>query len=222
MHESHSRDLHLLLSTLPPRFHPIVHRAIAALPSIFSPTNSVLPTVLLHEDFGEANILVDDADCHLVGVVDWGEARIAPFGLTLDMVQTFMGKFHLKKGWIRYEDWDALEETFWRVLREEVRGVVRGAAAAGGAGKQGGDGGNKEEGDEKKKEKEFKLIDDKVEKVIKAARVVGLLMTWGFTGRLGNMSAPTPIRDDESGAYNLLWLDGLLIQPETRLDDLSG
>ena len=52
---------------------------------------------------------------------------------------------------------------------------------------------------------------------IKAARVIGLLLLYGFTNRLANMPKPVPIRDDESGAYNMLHLDGFLITPATRL-----
>lgn len=56
---------------------------------------------------------------------------------------------------------------------------------------------------------------------IKAARIMGLLLSRGFTSRLANMPDPVPIRDDESGAYNMRDLDGLLINPATRLTDVK-
>ncbi|GES63522.1 hypothetical protein ATEIFO6365_0007020900 [Aspergillus terreus] len=56
---------------------------------------------------------------------------------------------------------------------------------------------------------------------IKAARIVGLLLSRGFTSRLPNAPAPVPIRDDESGAYKMRDLDGLLINPSTRFTDLA-
>lgn len=142
--------------------------------------------VLLHEDFGTCNIMVDDTSCHLVGVIDWAEAKIGPFGLNLDSLQPLMSKFHLKNGWIRYEDYNSLRETFWGVLREEVEG-----------------------------------LSDDIIRVIKSARMIGLLLSRGFTSRLANMPEPVPIRDNESGAYNMLDLDGLLINSPTSFVELE-
>lgn len=58
-------------------------------------------------------------------------------------------------------------------------------------------------------------------KTIKSARIIGLLRSRGFTKRLANMPPATPICDDETGRYNMLFLDGLLINPATRFDDLD-
>ena len=57
---------------------------------------------------------------------------------------------------------------------------------------------------------------------IKSSRVIGLLLSRGFTSRLANMPWPEPIRDDESGPYNMLHLDGLLIAPATRFAELTS
>ena len=145
-----------------------------------------LPMVLLHKDFGTCNIMVDDTSGYLVGVIDWAEAEIGPFGLNLHSLQPLMSKFHLKNGWIRYEDCDTLQETFWNTFCEEFGGL------------------NKE-----------------TIRVIKSARVVGLLLSSGFTSRLANIPEPVPIPDDESGAYNMRDLDGLLINPVTRFVELA-
>lgn len=170
-----------MLASLPARFHPVIEWSLDSIPAIFS-----LPTVLLHRDFGTCNVIVDDVSCHLTGVIDWAEAEIGPFGLNLHSIQFFMGKFHLKNGWIRYDDYNILQETFWSVFRTEVGG----------------------------------LSNDIIE-VIYAARVVGLLLSKGFTSRLANMPEPEPIQDNESGAYNMLHLDGLLINPATRIVHLA-
>jgi hypothetical protein len=58
-------------------------------------------------------------------------------------------------------------------------------------------------------------------RTIKAARIVGHLLSRGFTSRLANMPEPVPIRDDESGAYNTRALDDLLINPPKRFTDLE-
>ncbi|KAI0100324.1 hypothetical protein GGR51DRAFT_575408 [Nemania sp. FL0031] len=171
------RELKLLLGSLPARFHPIIECSLDSMPAIFS-----LPTVLLHRDFGSCNIIVDNESCHLTGVIDWAEAEIAPFGLNLHSLQQFTGKFHLKNGWIRYDDYNILQEMFWDVFSKEAGG-----------------------------------LSNDIIKAIHSARVVGLLLSKGFTSRLANMPEPEPIQDNESGAYNMLHLDGLLINPATRI-----
>ncbi|KAH8757090.1 hypothetical protein BGZ57DRAFT_1018706 [Hyaloscypha finlandica] len=58
-------------------------------------------------------------------------------------------------------------------------------------------------------------------KAIKTARIMGLLRSRGFTKRLANMPPATPIRGDKTGRYNMLSLDGFLVNPATRFDDLN-
>ncbi|KAI1174369.1 hypothetical protein F4777DRAFT_387634 [Nemania sp. FL0916] len=113
------KELLILLGSLPAPFHPAVQKSLDSLPAIFD-----LPAVLLHKDFGQFNIMVDDSSCHLVGVIDWAEAEIGPFGLNLYSLQRFTGHFHLKNGWERYDDYDSLQETFWSVFRNEVGGLT--------------------------------------------------------------------------------------------------
>ncbi|KAL4898761.1 hypothetical protein BDV59DRAFT_207006 [Aspergillus ambiguus] len=181
LHNQYERELELLLISLPDRFRPLIQRSISSLPCIFS-----LPMVLLHKDFGVCNIMVNETSCNLVGVVDWAEAEVAPFGLNLHSHQRLISKVHLKTGWVRYDDYSRLEDIFWSTFSTEAGG----------------------------------LGNETVE-TIKAARIVGLLLSRGFTSRLPNASEPVPIRDDESGAYNMRDLDGLLINPSTRFTDLA-
>lgn len=141
--------------------------------------------VLLHKDFGVCNIMVNENSCNLVGVIDWAEAEVAPFGLNLHSHQRLISKIHLKNGWVRYDDYFLLEKVFWDTFSEEVGG-----------------------------------LSNEIIGVIKSARVMGLLLSRGFTSRLANMPKPVPIRDDESGAYNMRDLDGLLINPATRFTEL--
>ncbi|MCJ1348109.1 hypothetical protein MMC31_006340 [Peltigera leucophlebia] len=58
-------------------------------------------------------------------------------------------------------------------------------------------------------------------KTIKTAKIMGLLRSRGFSKRLANVPPATPIRDDETEPYNMLSLDGFLVNPATRLDDLD-
>ena len=58
-------------------------------------------------------------------------------------------------------------------------------------------------------------------RTIEAARIMGALRSYGFTIRLANEPPATPIQDDETGQYNMLYLDGFLINPATRFEDLN-
>ena len=174
----YEKDLRQLLDALPSRFRPIIQQSIDSLPAVFS-----LPMVLIHKDFGVNNIMVD-ADNHLVGVIDWAEAEIGPFGTNFHSLQQFMSKYRLRVGWIRYANYETLDRIFWDSLSKSAGG-----------------------------------LDPETIKTIKAARIIGLLRSHGFTSRLKNKPEPEPIRDDESGAYEMLGLDGLLIAPATKLVD---
>lgn len=175
------RDLQALYSALPPRFQPIIHTCINSMDNILS-----LPMVLLHRDFGSCNIIVDGVTCHLVGVIDWAEAEVCPFGLNLHSLQSLTGKLHLRNGWTRFEDYDTLQDIFWKSFRQEVGG----------------------------------LSDDQL-RTIKLARALGLLLSCGFTSRLANEPEPAPIGDDEHGRYNMVSLDGFLVNPQTKFDGLE-
>ncbi|EPE04350.1 aminoglycoside phosphotransferase [Ophiostoma piceae UAMH 11346] len=180
--ETYENELQILLLALPDRFHPIIRATLRSLPNILA-----LPMVLLHKDFGDCNIMVDEESCHLVGVIDWAEAEMGPFGTNLHSLQDLMSKLHLKNGWIRYEDYDDLVACFWETLDGKVGG-----------------------------------LDEDTLKAIKAARVLGLLRSWAFTSRLANQPTPVPIRDDESGRYRMMILEGLLLAPATQFEGLEG
>lgn len=177
MQQRYAKDLQRLLAALPDRFYLIIQQSIDALPAIFE-----LPMVLLHKDFGVCNVMVEAEDSHLIGVIDWAEAEIGPFGTNLHSLQQFMSKYRLGVGWIRYGDYDTLEKKFWDILSTGIGG-----------------------------------FNGETVRTIKGAMIVGLLRSRGFTSRLANMPMAEPIRDDESGAYEMLGLDGLLINPATRL-----
>ncbi|KAL3475552.1 hypothetical protein BJX99DRAFT_247471 [Aspergillus californicus] len=181
LYQRYEIDLRRLLTALPDRFQSIIQQSIDALPAVFS-----LPIVLLHKDFGVCNVMVDSDNNHLVGIIDWAEAEIGPFGTNLHSLQQFMSHYRLRVGWIRHSNYDSLHSTFWD-------GFSAGA----------------EDG----------VLAEETIRTIRSAMVIGLLRAHGFTSRLANMPEPQPIRDDESGAYRMLGLDSLLINPATRLVD---
>jgi hypothetical protein len=181
LRRTYTKELRLLLDSLPPRFHPLVQKYLGSIEAILS-----LPMVLLHRDFSTCNIMVDAVSCNLTGVIDWAEAEICPFGQNLHSLQALTGTLHLRNGWARCENYEALQDIFWGTFRDEVGGLSA-----------------------------------ETIKVIKTARIMGLLLSRGFTKRLANMPPATPISDDETGRYNMLSLDGFLVNPATRFEDLN-
>lgn len=143
-----------------------------------------LPMALLHRDLGSCNIVVDEATCRLIGVIDWAEAEMCPFGRNLHSLQSLTGNLHLRNGWTRFGDYKTLQDVFWESFKREVGG----------------------------------LSDDQF-RSIKLARALGLLLSCGFTSRLANEPEPVPIQgDDEYGRYNMMSLDGFLINPQKKFD----
>jgi len=61
-----------------------------------------------------------------------------------------------------------------------------------------------------------------VMEAIGSARILGYLLTHGFTRRLANKLFIVPTREeDEIGRYNLHFLDAYLIDVKTRFEDLN-
>ncbi|KAM3453992.1 hypothetical protein NHJ6243_009004 [Beauveria neobassiana] len=61
-------------------------------------------------------------------------------------------------------------------------------------------------------------LGDQTIRNIKRARVLGVLLSHGFTSRLANQPEPVVLKDDDHGRYQMMYLDGYLINPATRLD----
>ncbi|KAK3385846.1 hypothetical protein B0H63DRAFT_188212 [Podospora didyma] len=80
------------------------------LPRLFSQD---YPQVLNHFDLQEPNIYVSIAgEGHVDGVVDWVDARVSPFGMSLYGLETLLG-FLGQSGWV------------WHARNEHLRGVFR-------------------------------------------------------------------------------------------------
>lgn len=56
-------------------------------------------------------------------------------------------------------------------------------------------------------------------KAIETARIMGLILSRGFTKRLAYMAPPVPILDDDLGRYSMLYLDGFLVNPATAFNN---
>jgi hypothetical protein len=115
LQQEYKRDLCSLLHALPPPFQDVIQHCLQALPSIMA-----LPMVLAHKDLGDLNMLVHPNTCRLLGVVDWAEAKMEPFGVNFYAVENLMGKFHFLDGFSRYPNYDTLYGTFWQTLKAEI------------------------------------------------------------------------------------------------------
>jgi Phosphotransferase enzyme family len=75
--------------------------------------------VLNHDDLLEMNIHVDEGTGRITGIVDWADAKIAPFGTSLGGLETILGVqtlsrwlFHLDHNYLRTQ----FGETFYGVI----------------------------------------------------------------------------------------------------------
>lgn len=75
-------------------------RAWHELPLLFRPG---CPMALQHDELLENNIHVDEVTGRITGIVDWADAVIAPFGVSLSGLETLLGvtswHFHSRPSW---------------------------------------------------------------------------------------------------------------------------
>lgn len=83
-----------------------------ALPALFDSASSY-PQVLTHGDLSVTNILVDEDNLEITGVVDWSLAAVLPFGLDLDILLLTTGFMDLRDGWRDYACKARLQAIFW-------------------------------------------------------------------------------------------------------------
>lgn len=88
---------------------------------LFIPT---YPMVLNHGDLCGMNFLVDPSTGHLTGVIDWAEAQICPFGMSLWGLENILGTMD-STGWHYHPDHEALRVIFWKHFEEAVGGVSK-------------------------------------------------------------------------------------------------
>jgi hypothetical protein len=79
------------------------------LPLLFQPE---YPSAVQHDDFLENNFHVNEATGHITGVVDWADAIIAPFGLSLGGLETILG-VQTSSSWHFHPNHVELREYFW-------------------------------------------------------------------------------------------------------------
>jgi len=82
------------------------------LPRLF---RSSYPMVLQHDDLLENNIHVDEATGHITGIIDWADAKIAPFGVSLANMEVVLG-IQTRTNWHFHPNHHSLRELFWKTF----------------------------------------------------------------------------------------------------------
>lgn len=90
----------------------VLSTLIDALPALFGPASKPWPYVLTHGDLSVTNILVDEDNLEITGVVDWSLAAVLSFGLDLDILLLTTGFMDLN-GWHDYACKARLQAIFW-------------------------------------------------------------------------------------------------------------
>lgn len=112
----------------------MLSKLVENLPLLFSQD---YPQVLTHNDFSVTNILIDENEFDITGIVDWSLATVTPFGMDLDILLLTTG-FMTRDGWHDYASKAVLLETFWKEfwtaseIEEERRGRIQSLAEAAG------------------------------------------------------------------------------------------
>ncbi|KAF2175644.1 hypothetical protein K469DRAFT_609951 [Zopfia rhizophila CBS 207.26] len=108
----YSRILDRLSQALPERFQPKLNEVRQGLPLLFRPD---YPMVLNHDDLLEMNIHMDMGTGRITGIVDWADAKIAPFGTSLGGLETILG-IQTSSCWLFHPNHDYLRTQFWKTF----------------------------------------------------------------------------------------------------------
>ncbi|KAL0958534.1 hypothetical protein HGRIS_000674 [Hohenbuehelia grisea] len=110
----YSSKLSQLSQGLPERFRATLEHLIASLPRLFAQDWPFVPN---HIDLLENNIHVDPATGRLVGICDWRDAEISPFGMSLGGIETLLGVDTVSR-WVYHANESELRALFWSTFYE--------------------------------------------------------------------------------------------------------
>ncbi|KDR83023.1 hypothetical protein GALMADRAFT_56970, partial [Galerina marginata CBS 339.88] len=90
---------------------------IARLPDLFADDWPMVPN---HTDLLENNIHVDPSTGRLVGICDWKDTEVSPFGMSLGGLETMLGINRVREGWCYHANQQALRDLFWETFYEAL------------------------------------------------------------------------------------------------------
>ncbi|KAF5027338.1 hypothetical protein F66182_539 [Fusarium sp. NRRL 66182] len=104
---------------LPERLQTKLDEVRRGLPLLFRPD---YPMSFQHDDLLENNIHVDNITGHITGIVDWSDAMIAPFGVSLSGLETILG-IQTRTSWHLHPNHLGLRERFWDIFYREIGNI---------------------------------------------------------------------------------------------------
>jgi hypothetical protein len=108
--------LDTLSSEMPDSLHPTIKEVKQNLSLIFRPD---FPMVLQHDDFLENNFHIEEATGHVTGVVDWANAKVAPYGISLGGLEIILG-IQTNTDWYFHPSHIRLRQQFWDTFDGEI------------------------------------------------------------------------------------------------------
>jgi hypothetical protein len=113
----YASQLTALSRGLPARFRPPLEWILTRLPALLAADWPLVPT---HTDLLENNIHVDPRTGALVGVCDWRDAALSPFGMALGGLETMLGVNRVDGGWCYHPNERALRALFWEAFYQAM------------------------------------------------------------------------------------------------------
>ncbi|EEQ30019.1 hypothetical protein McanMca71_007960 [Microsporum canis] len=102
--------------SLPNRLQLKLDQVRQGLPLLFRPG---YPMALQHDDLLENNIHIDEVTGHITGIVDWADAIVAPFGVSLGGLETIIG-VQTASSWHFHPSHVSLRQHFWDMFYREI------------------------------------------------------------------------------------------------------
>jgi hypothetical protein len=112
----YSTQLAQLAEGLPARFRPTLDSLMKKLPGLFAVDWPMVPN---HTDLLENNIHVDTNSGALMGICDWRDAEVSPFGMSISGLDTMLGISTLT-GFRYHSIHEDLRASFWAAFGRVV------------------------------------------------------------------------------------------------------
>jgi len=108
--------LDTLFLELPDSLRPTINKVRESLSLLFRPD---FPMVFQHDDLLENNFHVEEATGHITGIVDWANAKVAPYGISLGGLEIVLG-IQTNTDWYFHPSHVRLRQQFWNTFDSEI------------------------------------------------------------------------------------------------------
>ncbi|KAH6712140.1 hypothetical protein BKA61DRAFT_80474 [Leptodontidium sp. MPI-SDFR-AT-0119] len=108
--------LDTLFIELPDSLRPTISKVRENLSLLFRPD---FPMAVQHDDLLENNFHVEEATGHITGIVDWANAKVAPYGISLGGLEIVLG-IQTNRDWYFHPSHVRLRQQFWNTFDSEI------------------------------------------------------------------------------------------------------